>query len=91
MDTVELNHFNFSYCCIRPFLHISCMFNVFSCSNFVSSLSTFFAVVDLNGCPEEQVLNGSQPDMDDAIPCENLDDEPAQMIEELHSGINNVD
>jgi len=24
--------------------------------------------------------------MDDAIPCDNLDDEPAQMIEELHSG-----
>lgn len=48
-----------------------------------------FAVVDLNGCPEEQVLNGSQPDMDDAIPCDNLDDEPAQMIEELHSGIDN--
>ncbi|XP_022933627.1 BTB/POZ domain-containing protein POB1-like isoform X1 [Cucurbita moschata] len=43
-------------------------------------------VVDLNGCPEEQVLNGSHPDMDDGIPCDNLDDEPAQMIEELHSG-----
>lgn len=53
--------------------------------------STFFAVVDLNGCPEEQVLNGSQPDMDDVIPCDNLDDEPAQMIEELHSGIDNAD
>lgn len=29
--------------------------------------------------------------MDDAIPCDNLDDEPAQMIEELHSGIDNTD
>lgn len=65
------------------------VFGSFYCSNFVSLWSTFFAVVDLNGCPEEQILNGSQPDMDEAIPCDNLDDEPAQMVEELHSGIDN--
>ncbi|PON81824.1 Voltage dependent potassium channel [Trema orientale] len=43
-------------------------------------------VVDLSGCPEEQILNCNQPDMDDLNGCENQDEEAVAMIEESPSG-----
>lgn len=52
--------------------------------------STFFpfsfVVLDLSLWPEEQVLNGGQPDMDDAAGCENQDEEVMAMVEETQSG-----
>ena len=47
------------------------------------------AVVDLTLLPEEQVLNGNQPDMDDCVTlaCENQDEEAVAMVEESRSGI----
>ncbi|KAB2052392.1 hypothetical protein ERO13_A12G110300v2 [Gossypium hirsutum] len=43
-------------------------------------------VLDLSLCPEEQVLNDGQPDMDDAAGCENQDEEAVAMVEETQSG-----
>ncbi|MBA0825772.1 hypothetical protein Goarm_010690, partial [Gossypium armourianum] len=45
-------------------------------------------VLDLSLCPEEQILNDSQPDMDDGAGCENQDAgaEAVAMAEEIHSG-----
>ncbi|KAA3471787.1 BTB/POZ domain-containing protein POB1-like [Gossypium australe] len=45
-------------------------------------------VLDLSLCPEEQILNGNQPDMDDGAGCENQDAEAeaVAMAEETHSG-----
>ncbi|KAK8718309.1 hypothetical protein V6N13_045546 [Hibiscus sabdariffa] len=42
--------------------------------------------LDLSICPEEQVLNDNQPDMDDAAGCENQDEEAVAMVEETQSG-----
>lgn len=46
----------------------------------------FFSAVDLFLCPEEQILNVNQPDMDDSVGCENQDEEAEAMIEESPSG-----
>lgn len=43
--------------------------------------------MDLTVLPDEQILNGNQPDMDDCAPCENLDEEAVAMVEESPSGI----
>ncbi|KAJ1414679.1 TRAF-like [Sesbania bispinosa] len=43
-------------------------------------------VVDLTLLPDEQILNGNQPDMDDFVPCENQDEEAVAMVEESPSG-----
>ncbi|KAB2015665.1 hypothetical protein ES319_D08G041100v1 [Gossypium barbadense] len=45
-------------------------------------------VLDLSLCPEEHILNDSQPDMDDGAGCENQDAEAeaVAMAEEIHSG-----
>ncbi|XP_021887816.1 BTB/POZ domain-containing protein POB1-like [Carica papaya] len=43
-------------------------------------------VLDLTWCPEEQILNGNQPDMDDFAGGENQDEEAVAMIEESPSG-----
>jgi hypothetical protein len=42
--------------------------------------------VDLSGCPEEQVLNGNHPDMEDFVVCENQDEEAEAMMEEPPPG-----
>lgn len=42
-----------------------------------------FAVGDL---PDEQILNGNQPDMDDCVASENQDEEVVAMVEESPSG-----
>lgn len=44
---------------------------------------TLFAVGDL---PDEQILNGNQPDMDDCVASENQDEEVVAMVEESPSG-----
>lgn len=41
--------------------------------------------MDLSDCPEEQILNDNQPDMDDE-PCENQDEDAVAMVEESPSG-----
>jgi hypothetical protein len=41
-----------------------------------------FSVLDLTACPEEQILNCNQPDMDDCVVCENPDEEVVAMSEE---------
>jgi hypothetical protein len=46
-----------------------------------------FSVLDLTACPEEQILNGNQPDMDDCVVCENPDEEVVAMSEESPSGM----
>ncbi|XP_048421061.1 BTB/POZ domain-containing protein POB1-like [Pyrus x bretschneideri] len=43
-------------------------------------------ILDLAECPEEQILNDNQPDMDDCEGCENQDEEPVAMVEESPSG-----
>ncbi|KAF5731770.1 putative atpob1 [Tripterygium wilfordii] len=43
-------------------------------------------VVDLSGGPEEQILNGNQPDLDECVGSENQDEEAVAMIEEAGSG-----
>ncbi|XVE73771.1 hypothetical protein DITRI_Ditri11bG0144400 [Diplodiscus trichospermus] len=43
-------------------------------------------VLDLSLCPEEQILKGNQPDVDDGLGCENQDEEAVAMIEETQSG-----
>ncbi|WRX09520.1 BTB/POZ domain - like 8 [Theobroma cacao] len=43
-------------------------------------------VLDLSLCPDEQILNGNQPDMDDGVGCENLDEDAVAMVEETQSG-----
>ena len=52
----------------------------------------FFPVLDLSLCPEEQVLNGNQPDMDGGLGCENQDEEAeaVAMVEETRSGVDVV-
>ncbi|EOX95807.1 POZ/BTB containin G-protein 1 isoform 3 [Theobroma cacao] len=45
-----------------------------------------FSVLDLSLCPDEQILNGNQPDMDDGVGCENLDEDAVAMVEETQSG-----
>ncbi|KAM7276002.1 hypothetical protein ACFE04_017868 [Oxalis oulophora] len=42
--------------------------------------------VDLSGCPEEQLLNSNHPDIDDALVCENQDEEAEAMMEEAPPG-----
>ncbi|KAL6325469.1 hypothetical protein AAG906_023314 [Vitis piasezkii] len=41
---------------------------------------------DIVTCPEEQILNCNQPDVDDVVACENDDKEAVAMIEESASG-----
>ncbi|RVX10109.1 BTB/POZ domain-containing protein POB1 [Vitis vinifera] len=41
---------------------------------------------DIVACPEEQILNCNQPDVDDVVACENEDEEAVAMIEESASG-----
>ncbi|KAM1068815.1 hypothetical protein ACFX2I_000740 [Malus domestica] len=43
-------------------------------------------ILDLAECPEEQILNDNQPDMDDCEGCENQDEEAVAMVEESPSG-----
>ncbi|RZC22478.1 BTB/POZ domain-containing protein POB1-like [Glycine soja] len=43
-------------------------------------------VVDLTLLPDEQILNGNQPDMDDFVPTENQDEDAVAMVEEPPSG-----
>lgn len=43
-------------------------------------------VVDLTLLPDEQILNGNQPDMDDFVPSENQDEDAVAMVEEPPSG-----
>lgn len=50
-------------------------------------LVLLLAVIDLTVLPDEQILNGNQPDMDDCAPCENQDEEAVAMVEECGSGI----
>lgn len=49
-----------------------------------------FSVLDLSLCPDEQILNGNQPDMDDGVGCENLDEDAVAMVEETQSGFDIV-
>ncbi|KAF7826124.1 BTB/POZ domain-containing protein POB1-like [Senna tora] len=44
-------------------------------------------VVDLTLLPDEQILNGNQPDIDDGATCENQEEEADAMVEECPSGI----
>lgn len=44
-------------------------------------------MADLALLPDEQILNGNLPDMDDCVPCENQDEEAVAMAEESVSGI----
>ena len=46
--------------------------------------------MELSLCPEEQILNGNQPDMDDDVGCENEDEEAVAMVEETQSGFDVV-
>ncbi|XP_061349846.1 BTB/POZ domain-containing protein POB1-like isoform X2 [Gastrolobium bilobum] len=41
---------------------------------------------DVTPLPDEQILNGNQPDMDDCVACENQDEEAVAMVEECPSG-----
>jgi hypothetical protein len=43
-----------------------------------------FVGVDM---PDEQILNGNQPEMDDFVASENQDEEVVAMVEEFPSGI----
>ncbi|KAJ7951249.1 BTB/POZ domain-containing POB1-like protein [Quillaja saponaria] len=43
-------------------------------------------VLDLAVCPDIQILNDNQPDMDDCVVCENQDEEAVAMVEEVASG-----
>ena len=43
--------------------------------------------MDLTALPDEQILNGNQPDTDEGVPDENQDEETVAMAEELPSGI----
>ncbi|KAI5345748.1 hypothetical protein PRUPE_2G182300 [Prunus persica] len=43
-------------------------------------------IPDPSECPEEQILNDNQPDMDDCEGCENQDEEAVAMVEESPSG-----
>lgn len=43
--------------------------------------------MDLTVCPEEQILNCNQPDMDDCEGFENQDEDAVAMVEESPSGI----
>ncbi|XP_042965599.1 BTB/POZ domain-containing protein POB1-like isoform X1 [Carya illinoinensis] len=49
-------------------------------------LDVVILVLDLTACPEEQILNCNQPDMDDGAGCENPDEEVDAMSEESRSG-----
>lgn len=40
--------------------------------------------VDIASVPDEQILNGNQPDLDE---CENQDEDAVAMVEEPNSGI----
>ncbi|XVF80166.1 hypothetical protein PTKIN_Ptkin15bG0049300 [Pterospermum kingtungense] len=42
--------------------------------------------LDLGLGPDEQILNDNQPDMDDAVGCDNQDEEAMAMVEETQSG-----
>jgi hypothetical protein len=65
----------------------ACTLRSFKRSLFtVINVYLLFAVVDLTGCAEEQILNCNQPDMDDCVVGENPDEEPVAMIEESPSG-----
>ena len=43
--------------------------------------------MDIAGCPEEQIFNCNQPDIDDCVGCENQDEDAVAMIEESPSGM----
>ncbi|XP_027337850.1 BTB/POZ domain-containing protein POB1-like isoform X1 [Abrus precatorius] len=43
-------------------------------------------VADLASVPDEQILNGNQPDMDDCVASDNQDEEVVAMVEEFPSG-----
>lgn len=45
-----------------------------------------FAALDINNCPEEQILDG-QPEAEDGAGEENQDEEEIPMIEDSPSGI----
>ena len=45
-----------------------------------------FAALDINNCPEEQILDG-QPEAEDGMGDENHDEEEIPMIEDSPSGI----
>lgn len=63
------------------------MYLLFHFISFYYKLIGFlFSVLDLTLCPEEQILNGNQPDMDDFAGGENQDEEAVAMIEESPSG-----
>ncbi|XP_020235087.1 phosphatase IMPL1, chloroplastic-like [Cajanus cajan] len=51
-----------------------------------TSLIIILTIVDLTLLPDEQILNGNQPDMDDFLPSENQDEEATAMVEESPSG-----
>jgi len=44
----------------------------------------FDAGADIASVPDEQILNGNQPDLDE---CENQDEDAVAMVEEPNSGI----
>ncbi|KAL0464871.1 UNVERIFIED_CONTAM: BTB/POZ domain-containing protein POB1 [Sesamum latifolium] len=46
-----------------------------------------FAALDINNCPEEQILDCQQPDVEDGAGDENHDEEDIPMIEDSPSGI----
>lgn len=47
--------------------------------------------MDLTLLPDEQILNGNQPDIDDCVACENQDEEEAvAMVEESLSGFESI-
>lgn len=65
--------------------------NIFLCIFFLHVIPNvcplLLAVADLTILPEEQILNGNQPDMDDFVPCQNQEEEAVAMTEESPSGI----
>lgn len=66
--------------------HLAHFNNYLVCFLDDASLYFFFPVVDLTGCPEEQILSCNQPDMDDLEGCENQEEEVEAMVEESPSG-----
>lgn len=57
---------------------------------FFLSFLFFQFWIDLSLCPDEQILNGNQLDMDDGMGCENQDEEAVAMVEETQSGFYGV-
>ena len=55
----------------------NCMLNIYI-------YALLYSGVDIASVPDEQILNGNQPDLDE---CENQDEDAVAMVEEPNSGI----